>query len=130
MPSSKESRSPPSTFSAIGFSRESVMVNWLKSFSSRSYCNVPVEIAAFSNFPAVSNLPDRCRRAPEHQKRNTNIAVHREKRSVQLAQIVRLHQRMLVTQQQRHHKNPRPSRPRQAKTHRQPSQQSDHTDVH
>src|SRR5690349_16100147 len=72
MPSSKASRLPARTFSAMGFIRWSVIVSSL-----------------ILNPSKVSNAPYRSSSAPEQQEQHTNIAVHREKRSVQLAQVAR-----------------------------------------
>ena len=45
----------------------------------------------FGHFESAenSNAPNRYRRAPEQQEQQTNITVHREKRSIQPAQVVR-----------------------------------------
>src|SRR5580704_11009259 len=113
MPSSADSRSPASTLSATGFNRSSVIVSSL-----------------ISNPSKISNPPKRCRRAPEQQEQHTNIAVHGEKRSVQLAQVIRLDKGMFVSKQRSHHGNARPRRPRQAKAQRQPREKRDHPGVH
>src|SRR5216684_919876 len=113
MPSSKASRSPASTFSLIGFNRWSVIVSSLILYPSN-----------------VSNPPNRCRSAPEHQEQHTNIAVHGEKRSVQLAQIIRFDKRMFVSQERCDNGDSRPSRPRQSKAERQPTKKRDHSDMH
>src|SRR5712692_1866085 len=113
MPSSNESRSPASTFSATGFNRWSVIVSSL-----------------ILNPSKVSNAPNRCRRAPEQQEQHTNIAVHGEKRSVQVAQVVGFDKRMFVAEQGRDHSNACPGRPWQTEAKRQPPQKRDHTDVH
>src|SRR5258708_23566101 len=113
MPSSKLNRSPARTLSAIGFNRESVMVSSLISSPS-----------------SHSNTPKGSRRAPKQQEQHTNIAVHGEKRSVQLAQVVRFHKRMLVRKQCRHDRDSRPRRPRQSEAERQPREQPDHAYVH
>src|SRR6267378_1293042 len=113
MPSSKLSRSPARTLSAIGFNRESVMVSSL-----------------ISNPPNISNAPNRSRRAPEQQEQHTNIAVHGEKRSVQLAEIVSLDEGMFVSKKRRNHGDSCPSRPGQTKAERQPSEKSDHPQMH
>src|SRR6266852_2003611 len=113
MPSSKLSRSPARTLSAIGFNRRSLIVSSL-----------------ISNLSKGSNAPDRRRRAPEQQEQHTNIAVHGEKRSVQLAQVIRLDKRMFVSQQCRDNGYSSPRGPWQAETERQPREQGDHTDVH
>src|SRR5713226_3086173 len=105
MPSSNESRSPASTFSATGFNRWSVIVSSLILNPSKG-----------------SNVPNRRRRAPEQQEQHTNIAVHREKRSVQLAQVVGFDKGMFVSQQGRDDCDSRPRGPRQAKAERQPPQ--------
>src|ERR1700739_4782352 len=99
MPSSNASRSPANTFSAISFNRWSVIVS-----------------ALISNPSKASNAPNRGRRAPEQQEQHTNISVHREKRSVQPAQVVWFDQRMLVREQRRDDRDARPRQPRQAKT--------------
>src|SRR5205807_3009844 len=113
MPSSKLSRSPVSTFSLMGFNRSSVIVGSLISNPSK-----------FSDAP-------KCRgRAPEQQKQHTNIAVHCEKRSVQLAQIIRFHQRMFIREQRRNDRDARPRRPGQSEAERQPGKQRDHPKVH
>src|SRR5258708_40332722 len=103
MQSSRESSLPASTFSAIGFNRWSVIVSTL-----------------ISNPSKASNAPNRCCNAPEQQEQHTNIAVHGEKRSVQLAQIIRFDKRMFVSQQRRDNCDSRPRRPRQCKTECQP----------
>src|SRR5258707_5630532 len=113
MPSSMLKRSPASTFSAIGFNRWSVMVSSL-----------------ISNLSKISNAPNRSRNAPEHQEQHTNIAVHGEKRSVQLAQIIRFDKRMFVSQQRRDNGDSRPSRPWQPEAERQPTEKRDHSDMH
>src|SRR5712692_11062962 len=113
MPSSNESRSPASTFSATGFNRWSVIVSSL-----------------ILNPSKVSNAPNRRRRAPEQQEQHTNIAVHGEKRSVQLAQIVRFDERMLVGQQRSNNGDACPRRPWQSKTERQPPEKRNHANVH
>src|SRR5690349_5155084 len=61
--------------------------------------------------------------APEQQKQQTNITVHREKRSIEATQVVRANQRMLVGQQRRDDGNSRPSRPGQAEARRKPGEQ-------
>src|SRR3984893_17499678 len=113
MPSSMLRRSPARTLLAIGFSRTSVIVSSLISIRSKD-----------------SNAPNRRRRAPEQQEQHTNITVHGEKRSVQLAQVIRLDKGMFVAQQRRDHGNARPRRPRQSKAERQRPEKRDHTDVH
>src|ERR1700731_534270 len=113
MPSSIESRSPAKTFSAIGFNRLSVIVSSLISNPSKN-----------------SNAPNRCRRAPEQQEQHTNITVHGEKRSVQLAQVIRINKGMFVPQQRRDHGNARPRGPRQSQAEREPPEKRDHTYVH
>src|SRR6266851_8875300 len=113
MPSSKLKCSLASTFSAIGFNCLSVIVSSL-----------------ISNPSKLSNAPNCCRSAPEQQEQHTNIAVHGEKRSVQLAEVIRFDKRMLVSQQGGHNRDPRPCRPRQSEAERQPPQKCDHTDVH
>src|SRR6266849_10629156 len=113
MPSSMLKRSFASTFSAIGFNRWSVIVSSLISNPSKN-----------------SNAPNRCRSAPEQQEQHTNITVHSEKRSVQLAEVICLHKRMFVAQQERDHGDSRPRGPRQAKPEGQPPEERDHTDVH
>src|ERR1700733_9713519 len=84
MPSSIDSRSPDKTLSAMGFRRLSVMVS-SAIFSSK--------LLKRSDAPK-----SRCR-APEQQERHTNITVHGEKRSVELAQVVGFDQRMFVAKQ-------------------------------
>src|SRR6266478_3656877 len=113
MPSSNASRLPASTFSAIGFNRWSVIVSSL-----------------ISNPSKLSNAPNRCCSAPEQQEQHTNIAVHREKRSVQLAEVIRFDKRMFVAEQGRDNRDPRPRRPGQTEAERQPRKERDHTDVH
>src|SRR6266852_3681755 len=112
MPSSMLKRSPASTFSAIGFNRWSVILSSLISNSSK-----------------VSNAPNRCRSAPEHQEQHTNIAVNGEKRSVQLAQIIRFDKRMFVSQQRCDNGDSCPSRPWQSEAERQPAEKGDHSDM-
>src|SRR5438445_408729 len=113
MPSSTPSRWPAKTLSAIGFNRWSVIVNSLISIPSKA-----------------SNAPNRCRRAPRQQEQHTNIAVHGEKRSVQLAQVIGFNKRMFVSQQGCNNRDPRPRGPRQPETKRQPPEKRDHADVH
>src|SRR5882757_2233537 len=113
MPSSMLKRSPASTFSAIGFNPWSVIVSSL-----------------ILNPSKVSNAPNRCRSAPEQQEQHTNITVHGEKRSVQLAKIIRFDKGMFIAQQRRYHGNAQPRGPRQSKAERQPPEKRDHTDVH
>src|SRR5438309_1556175 len=72
-------------------------------------------IVAAPHLSKLSNFPQRSRRSPEQQERNTNITVHREKRSVQPAQIVRFYKRVLISEQRRNHTDPGPRRPRQQK---------------
>src|SRR5216684_6822784 len=105
MPSSMLKRSPASTLSAIGFNCLSVIVSSL-----------------ISNPSKLSNAPNRCCSAPEQQEQHTNIAVHREKRSVQLAEVIRFDKRMFVAEQRRDHGDARPRRPGQAEAERQPSE--------
>src|SRR6266404_4870686 len=113
MPSSKLSRSPDRTLSAIGFNRRSLIVSSL-----------------ISNPSKISNAPNRSRRAPEQQEQHTNIAVHGEKRSVQLAEVVSFDKGMFVSKQRRNHGDSCPSRPRQTKAERQPSEKRDHAKMH
>src|SRR6266850_1182244 len=113
MPSSKLSRSPARTLSAIGFKRLSVIVSSLISNPSR-----------------ISNAPNRSRRAPKQQEQHTNIAVHGEKRSVQLAEIVSLDEGMFVSKKRRNHGDSCPSRPVQTKAERQPPEKSYHPKMH
>src|SRR6267142_56106 len=113
IPSSKFRRSPTRTLSAIGFKRWSVIVSSL-----------------ISNPWKSSNAPKRRRCAPEQQEQHTNIAVHGEKRSVQLAQIICLDKGVFVRQQRRYDRYPRPRGPRQAEAKRQPSEQRDYAHVH
>ena len=69
--------------------------------------------------------------APQNNRnKKTNIAIHGEKRSIDFAQIVGFHERMLVDEQRCDHGNSRPRRPAKLKTPRQPREQSDHHDVH
>src|SRR6202521_1143961 len=103
MPSSMLRRSPARTLLAIGFSRTSVIVSSLISIRSKN-----------------SNSPNRCRSAPEQQEQHTNITVHGEKRSVQLAEVIRFHKRMFVAQQERDDGDSRPRGPWQAKPEGQP----------
>src|SRR5260370_9121433 len=105
MPSSKLKRSFASTFSAIGFNRGSVIVSSLILNPSKN-----------------SNAPNRCRSAPEQQEQHTNITVHGEKRSVQLAEIICFDKGMFVAQQGSDDGDARPRGPWQAKTERQPSE--------
>src|SRR5215469_17215416 len=74
-----------------------------------------------SKYAKSSNSPQRGCGSPEQQEQHTNISVHGEKCSVQLAEIVCSHERMFVAQQSRHHPNPRPRWPRQSETARQPA---------
>src|SRR6267154_1341497 len=113
MPSSMPKRSPASTFSAIGFNRGSVIVG-----------------SVIMNPSKISNTPNRCRGAPEHKEQHTNIAVHGEKRSVQLAQIIRFDKRMFVSQQRCDNGDSRPSWPWQSKAGRQPAEKGDHSYMH
>src|SRR5260370_38637704 len=113
MPSSKLKRSFASTFSAIGFNRWSVIVSSL-----------------IMNPSKASNAPNRCRSAPEQQEQHTNIAVHGEKRSVQLAQVVGSDKRMFVGQQRRDNCDSRPRGPWQCKTECQQGQKCNDTNVH
>src|SRR6266478_831511 len=113
MPSSALSRSPASTLSAIGFSRWSVIIN-----------------SFISNPPEISNAPNRHRRAPEQQERNTNITVHRKKRSVQLAQVPRFNKGMFVSKQRGNNRDACPCGPRQAEAERQPTEKRDNANVH
>src|SRR2546429_5319257 len=78
----------------------------------------------------TSNAPNCCRRAPEQQEQHTNIAVHSEKRSVQLAEVICFDKRMFVRQQRRDHRDPRPRRPWQPETARQPTEQSNYSKMH
>src|SRR5712664_4544208 len=103
MPSSALKRSPANTFSAIGFNRWSVIVSSL-----------------ILNPSKVSNAPNCSCSAPEQQEQHTNIAVHGEKRSVQLAQVIRFHKRVFVGQQRRDDSDSRPRRPWQSRTECQP----------
>src|SRR5258708_3289345 len=113
MPSSRESRLPASTFSAIGFNRWSVIVS-----------------SVISNPSKASNAPNRCCNAPEQQEQHTNIAVHGEKRSVQLAQIIRFDKRMFVSQQRCDNGDSRPSWPWQSQAGSQPAEKGDHSYMH
>src|SRR5271163_3817786 len=103
MPSSRDSRSPPSTLSAIGCKLLSVIISSL-----------------ILNSPNPSNAPKGHRSSPAHQERHTNITVHRKKRSVQLAEVIGLDKGMLVSEQRGNHADSQPSRPRQSKGKRQP----------
>src|ERR1700692_2025379 len=69
-------------------------------------------------------------RAPKQQEQETNITVHRKKRSIHPAEVVRRNQRMLVSEQRGHHGNSYPRGPRQVETPGEPRQQADHHDVH
>src|SRR6266852_2722239 len=93
MPSSRPKRSPASTFSAIGFNCLSVIVSSL-----------------ISNPSKLSNAPNRCRSAPKQQEQHTNIAVHGKERSIQLAKVIRFDERMFISQQGRHNRDPRGGR--------------------
>src|ERR1700674_4366571 len=115
MPSSKLSRSPAKTLSAIGLRRASSitrsavplavpevgcvtlfsLVGLLRSLSLATFAYASL-YGGRSRF-----LPPRhrYRRAPEQQKQETNIAVHGKKRSIQPPQVIRVYQRMLVSQQ-------------------------------
>src|SRR5260370_8306244 len=104
MPSSALKRSPANTFSAIGFNRWSVIVSSL-----------------ILNPSKVSNAPNCSCSAPEQQEQHTNIAVHGEKRSVQLAQVIRFDKRMFVGQQRRDTSDSPPPRPSQPKPHPKPT---------
>src|SRR5580658_6307463 len=116
MPSSKLRRSPARTLSAIGLSAASEIWNSL----------VMISRANFSCLPAR----DPYRRAPEQKKQNTNIAVHREKRSIHASEIVRAHQRMLVGQERGDHGDSGPCGPRQMERSRETDQQQRHQHVH
>src|SRR6266851_8669760 len=119
MPSSNARRCPARTLSAMGRSVVSVRIKSFKSFRFlRCFSTIstnwmplieaPLQQCFAANRSNVSNFPKRCSRSPEEQKRNTNITVHREKRSVQLAQIVGFHKRVFVGQQRRDHGNTGP----------------------
>src|SRR5215813_10327834 len=117
MPSSKLRRSPASTLSATGFNRRSVMVRgWL--------------ISVCSKVSTASNAPNRCCSAPEQQERHTNITVHGEKRSVELAQIVRFDKGMFVGEKRRDDENANPRGPGKRETRGEPREQSDDANVH
>src|SRR5215813_2735986 len=109
MPSSKLRRSPDKTFSAMGRRRWSVRMSSLK----YSLVNGRVETRRYSS--TFSDFPESGCRSPEQQKRNTNITVHGEKRSVQLAQIVRFDQGMFVGEERRDNHNSKPSGPGERK---------------
>src|SRR6185369_13095273 len=117
MPSSTLRRSPARTLSAMGFSRWSVMVSvWL--------------ISSCPNVSTASNAPNGSSSAPEQQERHTNITVHGEKRSVELAQIVGLHERMFVSEQGGNHHDTKPRGPGQREARGEPREQRDHGEVH
>src|SRR5208283_527799 len=90
----------------------------------------PLHPICISKLAKSSNAPERCCGAPEQQEQHTNIAVHGEKRSVQLAQIVLFYKRMFVTKERSHNDNSGPSRPGQSETRRKPAQQEHHSHVH
>src|SRR5580658_9126921 len=113
MPSSALRRSPARTFFAMGFNRWSVMVSSL-----------------ILNPLKISNAPNRCRSAPEQQEQQTNITVHGEKRSVQLAEVAGFDERVLVSQQRRDHGDACPRRPRKPKAVGQPRKKRDNADMH
>src|SRR5215468_8093092 len=83
-----------------------------------------------SNYSRDSYAPERGGSAPEQKERNTNITVHGEKRSVELAQIVCFNKRMLVGEQPCDNCNACPSRPGKRKTRGEPGEQSNNSDVH
>src|ERR1700680_3522985 len=113
MPSSMDRRTPARTLSAIGLSRASVMVNSLILNSSN-----------------ISDTPNGNGSAPEQQEQHTNITVHSEKRSVELAEVVRFDQRVLVGEQRGHHNDSGPGGPGQRKAERQPREQRHDSEVH
>src|SRR5262249_2545279 len=83
-----------------------------------------------SKYSRVSHAPERGRRSPEQKKRNTNITVHGEKRSVELAQVVCFDKRMLVGEQRGDHRNTNPGGPGKRETCGEPCEQSNYADVH
>src|SRR6266581_3956871 len=95
--SSKLRRSPARTLSAIGFRCWSLNL-----------------ISLISNLSEISNAPDCHGRAPEQQEQQTNIAVHREKRSIEPAEVVGLDKRVFVTEEQANRDDAGPCGPRES----------------
>src|SRR5215467_4275291 len=132
MPSSKARRSPARTFLAMGRKRWSVRMSSLMETCrpvqrSRPRAAWPIPPVPYFG---VSHLPESRGRSPEQKERNTNIAVHREKRSVEPAQIVRLDQGMFVSEERRDHDQADPSGPGEGEAGGEPGQQCDHSGMH
>src|SRR5437667_1986037 len=113
MPSSKLRRSPARTLSAIGFRCWSLNL-----------------ISLISNLSEISNAPDCHGRAPEQQEQQTNIAVHREKRSIEPAEVVGLDKRVFVTEKQANRDDAGPCGPRESEACGKPGEQRNDQDVH
>src|SRR5262252_4962774 len=85
-------------------------------------CEAPDKVLSFracvnayriSALSIDSNAPKGCCGAPEQQKQHTNIAVHCEECSVELAQVIRFHERMFVGEQRRNNRDSCPGGPGQ-----------------
>src|SRR6266581_786975 len=113
MPSSKLRRSPARTLSAIGFRCWSLNL-----------------ISLISNLSEISNAPDCHGRAPEQQEQQTNIAVHREKRSIEPAEVVGLDKRVFVTEEQANCDDAGPCGPRKSEACGKPREQRNDQDMH
>src|ERR1700687_3683930 len=122
MPSSKLRRSPAKTLSAMGLRRSSFICSSLISAPAK---NRRQDAGA----TRLGTRNGYCR-APKQQEQETNITVHRKKRSIHPAEVIRRYQRVLVGKQRGHHDDPHPGGPRQVETPRQPCEQSDHHDMH
>src|SRR5713101_2704269 len=113
MPSSKPSRSPARTFAAMGFNFWSLRISSL-----------------ISNSPNRSTAPNGRGGSPEQKEQQTNIAVHGEKRSVELAEVVGFDKRVLVREQGADYGDSRPCRPWQRKARGKPGEECDDRNVH
>src|SRR5258706_16033943 len=100
----------------MGFSRWSLRVSSL--------------ISNLSKGLRISHSPERGCSAPEQKERNTNITVQGEKRSVQLAQIVRFDKRMFIGEERRDDRDSGPRGPGKREAGSEPYKQSDDTDMH
>src|ERR1700676_1543001 len=116
MPSAKFRRSPARTLSATGLSRSSLIRSSL--------------MVRWSRLWICALVSDGYRRAPEQQEQETNITVHRKKRSIHPAQVVWRNQRILVGEKCSDPGGAHPGSPRQAEAPGEPRQQRDHEGVH
>src|SRR3984957_3095409 len=126
-PSSALRRSPVRILAAMGSRRASEI------WSSAMFEGKPKAPACrrpLQKHPRNSGLSDYQSCAPEQEEQQTNIAIHREKRSIHFAEIVGLYERMLVAEQERDYGNADPRRPRQMKRGGESDEQCNHRQMH